>query len=211
MANTSAPLSEVAIANMGGGMLEERAMESLDDTSSYAKFCAREFGYVRDELLRSFPWPFAKAFATPALLETAPAFSWDYAYQLPTDFLRVVYIRKNGKLNGKRVPFERVGQEIYTNEGPVLHLVYVKRVTNAALFDPLFARLLGTRLALLAAQRITGKSTYLDKVAALYNEAKKDAHFHNSVDALDTEYVDSPFLNADTVRGVDIDTEYSWG
>lgn len=63
-----------------------------------------------------------------------------------------------------------------------LPIHFIRRVTNAAEYDPLFARALDERLALMAAQRVTGKSSYVDKAAALYRAALADAYAVNALD-----------------------------
>lgn len=189
MANTSAPLSEVAIANMGGSVLDEVPLVSLDDPTSYARLCAREFGYARDELLRSHPWSFNKTMAVLAPDEDAPAFRWDYSYTLPTDCIRLYTLREYQ--NGAKIPYEVMGRKIYSNVNDTLPIIYGKRITNASLFDPLFARALGCRLGLLAAQRVTGKAAYIDKAREMFAEAMQTAIHVNSLEMGSDHYVDS--------------------
>jgi len=52
MANTTAPLSEVAIASMAAGILDDYTIADLDENRPITRFMAREFGYVRDEVLQ---------------------------------------------------------------------------------------------------------------------------------------------------------------
>ncbi len=182
MANTSAPLSEVAVCNMAATTLDEFHITSLDDDTVLGRFMASQYGYARDEYLRTHPWAFAKKRAVLAPLGEKPAFGWDYQYQLPTDCLRVLPLRRGGYFEGAMPKFEREGSMILTNEGPVLPIHYIRRVANAAEFEPLFARALGERLALLAAQRITGKGSYVDKALALYRAANAEAQMVNALD-----------------------------
>jgi hypothetical protein len=188
MANTSSPLSEVAIANMAATTLDDRRIASLDDDTSLARFVASEFGYVRDELLRLHPWTFAKARATLAPAgsvdyDLSTLFGWSYAYRLPDDCLRLFPLRCRGAWNAPLVPHEREGRFILTNEPPPLKINYIKRVTVAPFFDPLFARALGARLAVLASQRITGKASYFDKATLAYRQAIEEAYLSNGLDS----------------------------
>ncbi len=189
MANTSAPLSETAIANMGAAILDEPSLTSLDDPTTYGRLVAREFGYTRDEMLRSFPWSFNKKMASLPADPVAPAFRWNKAYTLPADCLRVHTIREYQ--NGGKTPYEIFGRQIYTDESAPLNIVYGCRLTNASLFDPLFARALGCRLGLLAAQRITGKANYLDKARMFYQEAMHSAIHVSSLEMGSDHYTDS--------------------
>ena len=193
---STAPLSETAIANMGGMLLDDQAMTSLDQgTSPYARFCQREFGYVRDEELKKHPWSFNKTMAVLAPDGTAPAFRWQYSYTLPSDYLRLHEIRINP--NGCKTPYELFGgKKVYTNTPSALYIVYGKRITNAAEFDPLFARCLGYRLGLMAAQMVTGKSGYVDKAASFYSTAMFEAVHTNALEKGSDDYVDTGIAGA---------------
>lgn len=177
MANTSAPISEVAVANFAGTTLEDAPLTSLDDDSALGRFMTRNFGYVRDEVLRSFPWPFAKKRLKLSPASPGPEFGWQYRYILPSDCLRLLQLRTDGEWNvqSKPPPYELEGREILTDCGPTLPIIYIRRVTNAAEFDPLFARAFGERMAVMAAQRITGKGSYVDKARALLADAMAEA------------------------------------
>ena len=182
MARTDQPLSEIAVANMAATTLDEKHLSSLDEDTPLGRFMASQFGYARDELLRSHPWAFAKTRIVLAPMGDAPPFGWTYQYQLPSDCLRLLPLRRWGYHNNRLVKYEREGNAILTDEGSALSVIYIKRVLNAAEFDPLFARALGERLALLCAQRITGKSAYVDKAAALYKAALGEAFLANALD-----------------------------
>lgn len=199
MTNINAPLSDVAVMNMAVTTLDEAALTTPNDTSNLGRFMAREYGLARNELLRRYPWTFAKKRAVLAPLSEAPAFGFDYQYEAPADCLRLLPLRCGGKLNGEMIPYEYESRKILTNEGPTLYVRYIRYVTNATEFDPLFARALGQLLAMMAAQRVTGKIAYLDKARELYREALSDA-FH--VDALESgtpeSYTDQDVIS---VRG----------
>lgn len=204
MANTLAPLSEVAICNMGADILEDVAITSLDDNTQFARLCAREFGYLRNELLRAHPWSFNKAMKLLAPDTEAPPFRWKYAYTLPTDCLRVYPIREFN--NGRKIPYEMFGRKIYTNYKDALPVIYGRKVTNAVAFDPLFARALGCRLGVLGAQRITGKTNYLDKAREMFAEAMQTAIHVNSLENGSDDYIDNGYegfgLDVLNVRGI---------
>lgn len=201
MANTTAPLSEVAIANFAATMLDERHLASLDQETTLARFIAAEFGYIRDEMLRAYPWAFAvKRAALAEDPDNRPAFGWRYAYRLPTDRLRLLPIRRGGVPNGALIPYELEGSHILTNECAPLYIRYIRRVTNPAEFDPLFARALGSQIALHAAHRVTGKATFVDKVMAVLAQQLADARLVDSQERGTTESV-SPMADVFAARG----------
>lgn len=193
--STTAPLSETAIANMGAMLLDDQPMLALTDgTSAFARFCQREFGYVRDEMLRAHPWSFNKIMAALTTDTEPPAFRWKYAYTLPSDCLRIHTIRD--KVNGPKTAYEKFGRKIYTDVPTVLYIVYGARVTNASEFDPLFGRALGYRLGLMGAQLVTGKTTYVDRAKAMYTDAMGTAIHVDSLEQGDNTYVDNGFNGA---------------
>jgi len=203
MANTSQPLSEVAIANMGGNLLEERALTSLDDNTSYARFVASEFGFLRDELQRAHPWHFNKELAILTPLTAEPAFQWKYKYNLPTDYLRLEPLRTQYP-NGTKITYQLMSRKIYTDQGPTLNLLYHKRITNPALFDPLFARVLGCTLAVMACHRVTGKANYYDKCQDALRTAMFNAEHTNALEKGSDDYVDLGYYGSNTAPMFDV-------
>lgn len=193
---TTHPLSETAIANMGGFLLNEVALTELSQgTSPYARFCQREFGYVRDEEMKKHPWSFNKEMAVLAPNATAPTFRWKYAYTLPADCLRLHTIRQY--VNGPKAAYELFsGNRVFTDVPSALYIVYGKRITNTAEFDPLFARAMGYRLGVMGSMMVTGKSSYFDKASVAYASAMYDAVHTNALEKGSDEYVDTGFAGA---------------
>lgn len=183
MANTSQPLSEVAIANFAATTLDEPPLLTLDDNTKIARLISREFGFLRDELLRKHPWVFAKQRAKLPAMATKPAFGYLYQYELPTDCLRVLPLTCTGEEDGKHVRHRVEGRKILTDLCAPLKIIYIQKRTTASEFDPLFARALGQALALKAAQNITGKTTYVQKAQDLYGQALSEAYITNALEA----------------------------
>lgn len=206
MANTSALLSEVGIANMASGLLAEYPIESLDDDRPIGRFMAREFGYVRDEMLQVYPWHFAKKRALLPQASPAPAFGWAYAYTLPADCLRALPIRLGGQHNYDPVPHEVESGQVLTDYeyNGVLPVHYIWRVTDASKFPPLFARTMANRLAVIASQRITGKATYYQTARDAYLASMQEAVMADSLSRGTPEsvYVRDGLQTSLSVRGV---------
>lgn len=181
MANTSAPLSEVAIAAMAAGILDDFTLTSLDDNTPLARMMAREFGFVRDEISVVHPWTELKSRAVLAPVVTAPAFGWKYAYNVPSDCLRVLPLRAGGLLNGRPIPYEYESRQILTDEPTQLYIHYIRRETNIALWSPLLARAFAARLAILASTRVTGKMQYYTKATEAYRSAMYEAQHVDSL------------------------------
>jgi hypothetical protein len=182
MSITLQPLSEVAVANMAVTVLDDQSLSSLNEDTVLGRFMAREFGFARDELLRRYPWSFAKSRAILAPTSDAPAFGYKYKYNVPTDCLRLLPLRCDGQWNAAPVPYEYESRQVLTDEGPALKIHYIRKIVNASEFDPLFARTLGNYLAAMAAERVTGKQNYLSKAIELYNASMREARLVDSLE-----------------------------
>lgn len=182
MANTTATLSEVAVANMAVDVIDDYPLTSLDDDTKVGRFMARNFGPARDEILQRYPWHFAKKRALVAASATAPAFGWDYAYNFPDDCLKPLPLRTDGEWNGQPIPFEVESRQILTDKSGPLKLLYIRRVTAMSQWTPLAARVLANYLALLGAQNITGKSSYAEKASALLRDSLEIAKLADTLE-----------------------------
>lgn len=87
--------SKIGIVNLG---LNKIGVKKITDNSSLiaettdqAKAVNVVWDYILDEVLEARPWHFAKIRARLHRLDVTPAFEFDYAYGLPTDFLRFIY------------------------------------------------------------------------------------------------------------------------
>ena len=106
---------------------------------------------VRRSLLRSHNWNFATEYVELGQLTTTPAFKFQYAYQLPSDCLRVI------DLHGTEENFKVIGNKIFT-DAESAYLIYIKDVTDTGAFDVLFEECLVLKLAYEACFYITGSA-----------------------------------------------------
>ena len=149
------------IANCALVSLGERRIRSLDDTTLGAQLIRDRFDDVRDELIRLFPWDFAKtrarlpANATPPIGDFA---GFTYAYPLPFDFVRLIEV-----LTPAHHAYRVEGGQILTHNEAPLEIVYLRSVTNPGEMDVLFRETLCASLAFEIAAAITDNS---DKIAA---------------------------------------------
>ncbi len=138
-----AALSEVGICNMALNRIGARRVTSIeeDNTEVNAIRCRTHYDQTRDALLRSHWWRFAVARAELSEDATAPDFQWENQFILPSDFLRLIDIYDS--IN----PYELEGERLLTDDDSV-DLKYVKGVTDATKFDPLFVEVLVLQLAM---------------------------------------------------------------
>lgn len=135
--------SEVSICNMalaeiGRGMM----ITSMDEASQAARACKLRYPYARDAVLRAYDWNFAAKRAELAANETAPAFEYANAFDLPPDCLQVRSV-----YDGEDLPWVVESRQILTDMDAPLYIKYTSRCTDVAKFDSLFIQALASRIA----------------------------------------------------------------
>ena len=146
--------SETTICNLALGKLGARQVIALDEESVEARSCRLHYAETRDEVLRSHRWNFAIRREVLTQMATPPKFGMAFAYQLPTDCLRVFEV--NGYNPGRRRrPWDIEGQLLVTNAESAW-VRYIARVTDCNQFDALFVDALAVKLASKIAMPITG-------------------------------------------------------
>ena len=167
--------TNVEIANIAMTLLGEDTIISLtSDLGEKERKVNAIYNTTRDSVLRDYPWNFATTQTTLGLLSTAPRYDYDYAYQLPSDFIRMVGIEGN-------VEFKIVGDKLYTNSDNG-NITYIKRETDPAKFDSLFVKAFAAKLAFELSYSLTNSNTLQGTMAAYYKELIIDAKRVDSQD-----------------------------
>lgn len=146
---------EVDIANMALRHLGQGVgIQDLESEMTEAAIACRAFfDFARDKALSDVPWPFAREFATLALVEDDPTEEWSHSYRVPVDSLVVRRIRSGTRRDnqGTAVPFI-IGQDadgglLFTDESPC-PVEYTKRVEDPNKWSADFSRALSYLLAM---------------------------------------------------------------
>jgi hypothetical protein len=127
---------------------------SIDDASQQARFCKLFYEPTRDEVLRSHTWNFAKQRQTLTKLSAAPAFGWSNAFQLPADFIREVRVNEWESYQADD-NWVIEGNQLLTDQDTI-ELLYIYRVVDSTLFDPLFVKAFSVLLASELVTTLTG-------------------------------------------------------
>jgi hypothetical protein len=138
--------SIVGICNSALVKLGATRIVQLTEGSKNANLCSEQFEKVRDDLLRSHVWNFAIKRAKLAMLAETPAFGFDAAFQLPSDFLRVASVHPDAA-GGATTPYRIEGRQLLSNAGSI-YLRYIYRVTDPNAMDVHFREALAWALAL---------------------------------------------------------------
>jgi hypothetical protein len=151
MATSVVQICNTALARIGVSSF----IDSLNEASQEAQVCKLLYDQCRDRVLREVQWPFARAFATLALISDntgkAWASEWTYAYRYPSDATVVRRILTPlGPRQAIAEPFE-IGQDgagriVLTNMKDAA-VEYTRKVEDPTQFDPSFSSVLAWLLA----------------------------------------------------------------
>lgn len=147
--------SDVEICNRALDAIGAEIITNLTEGTRPAGLCARYFPQLRDDILRSHPWNCALRRIALAADPEPPAFGFGNRYVLPTDCLRVL---KVGGDEDPSVTWQVEGGAIVTDEAAPLHVLYIRRVTEAGLLDPLLVSAIAARLAMELAMPLRGNT-----------------------------------------------------
>lgn len=160
--------SEVSICNRALQKLGAKRITSLTEDAVNARACNVAYESLRDALLRMHPWVFAIARAALAADATAPDWGRANAFQLPSDYVRM--LRPYPEDNANNIDWQVEGQKILTDDSDPIYLRYISRVTDPNLMDPLFREALAAYMAVELCEELTQSNT---KKASLMTDFEK--------------------------------------
>lgn len=142
-------ISETDICNAAIRLVAGNRITSLTQGTKNANVASDLYEIVRDDLLRSHNWNFATRRASLARSATTPTFEFDYAYVLPSDWVRTISAHDNdGGTGTVECKEEEVGgQGVLCASVEALYLRYVALVTDTNRMPPDFRKALISSLA----------------------------------------------------------------
>ena len=150
--------SRTQIANQALSRLGARQISDIDDPNDpNAIRIANIYSVAFDEIARSHTWNCLTKRADLAASATAPAFGFEYAYPLPSDFIRLISLNGYTYSNQREDFYSIEGRSILTNASEA-KIVYISRIESTqvntldALFVSAFVVLLASKLASLIKQ-----------------------------------------------------------
>ena len=146
-------ISTVSICNRALDLLGADPITSLEDGSKAANLCQRNFEPSADSVLRLYPWNAALRRARLPALSDAPAWGYLYQYQLPQGPEPAFCLRLLEIDNGSDYRVE--GRRILADYAAPLDILYIGRVTDTTVFDPLLAEAVAAKLAVHLAGNLT--------------------------------------------------------
>lgn len=177
--------SEVSICNLALQKLGAIRITALTDNSRNARAVAACYEQMRDRELRAHVWNFAKSRAQLAASGTAPAFDFNSAFPVPSDFLRL-NLPNHIQLDWTLELHE--GQlAILTNDSAPLNIPYIAKITDPTLFDPLFVEALACKIAANCCEEITQSNEKKKDAAQEYKDVMSEARHTNAIENIAQE------------------------
>ena len=169
-------LSDIALCARALIRIGAAPITSFDDGTAESEIAGALFRPVCDALLSAYAWSFATGQIELNQLASAPVADYDYAYQLPNDFLRALSAG-TGK-RGRGATYRISGGELHANQSAVT-LTYIYRPEEES-FPPFFDQALITRLAAEFCIPVTENTS---RAEALFRLAEQEFQRARQIDA----------------------------
>lgn len=170
--------SQVEIANRALTKLGAARIISFGDDNKQARAVASMFDIVRDAELRAHLWSFSVKRTSLAALESTPNWGYDYEYQLPSDYLRLLQVNDvypgpslEDYRNSSVAEYVVEGRKILTNLSAPLKIRYCSRVEGTTQWDATFVEAFACRLASEMCEDLTQSNTKRELANAEYKQA----------------------------------------
>mgnify|MGYP000087068750 CR=1 FL=1 len=186
-------ISQTRVANHALQKLGAQLITSMDEDTREARTVKACYSILRDRELRAHSWNFSIKRAALAPSATVPAFGFAKAFPLPADCLRILPPARHvdwtiENINGV--------SHILTNEGTVIYLRYVARITDEAVFDELFVDMLACKIAWHCCETITQSNQKKADVMEEYKDARAEARRINAFEQASPQEPEPPWLVA---------------
>ena len=196
-------ICNVALARIGHSKPLSGSLSA--DTTKAGDLCRLFYDATRELMLRAHPWNFSIKRAALAASATAPNHEYDYAFPLPTDYLRIV--RTSWEATGWSSRDEAVkvfwdnpsipyrienhlgAKALLTNES-ALSIEYVADITDTSLFDALFTDCFEQRLAAEIAPGLADNANLTKNLWDVYNQKMAEARVFDAMEGSPRDVVD---------------------
>lgn len=132
------------------------------------------------------PWRFAKGREVLSPTNTTPVWEWDYQFELPADFVRLLKVKD-------KEPCVREGNYLLANTD-TLYIQYTRLVTDISTYPGLFMEALAARLAADSCERIVNSTAKVQEIMAFYDHKKRMAQSIDSQEGDNEELDDDDWI-----------------
>lgn len=192
-----------SIVNLALVRLGVPDIATIDDLDSEpARKAKLIYTLVCEAEIRRHQWSFAMWRDSLAALATAPTWGYQYAYNLPSDFLRLIqandyfdYPEPRIGSNSDEKLWMIEGRTVLTNLGAPLKIRYIRKVAEDA-HDPIFNSVLAYRLAMELAPSLTQSTTKVEQLTKLYKDDVREARRVNAIELPPQPLPDNSWMNS---------------
>jgi hypothetical protein len=197
-------LSRTQVINDGLRAISANLIADPDEDTESARQAKGVYEQVVRTELEGQAWYFAKDQASLPALADAPIFKYARAFNLPSDFLRLVEIEGRWAFSIIRgvdtepLPdYEMQGRAILTNLGAPLNIGYLRDVTSdPTLWSPAFAGVVSAALAVTLAMPLTKSEGMVSLAEKLYQKALRRAKTANAIQMPPQNIPDGSWITA---------------
>lgn len=164
----------IDLCNNALDLVGASSIDSLDEGSPESRLVNRLHGQVIDAVLRAYPWNSAQMRQVLEPLQVAPSWGYSTAFALPEapDYcLRVLEVGKPEQTIDWRIESLYDGgankRIIACNQTASLPILFIRRLTDPALMDPLLVDVMAAELAMRLAAKLTESATRIERLSAL--------------------------------------------
>lgn len=186
-------ISQIRVANLALQKLGATEIVSMDEDTRERRAISRCYTMLRDRELRAHNWNFSIKRKILAPSSVAPLFEFAKAFPLPADCLRPLPPSRDVDWT---IEYHEGSKHILTNEGTVIYLRYVSRITDETQFDPLFADMLACKIAWHCCEEITQSNQKKADIEREYKDAKAEAKRTNAFEQATPQEPEPPWLTA---------------
>lgn len=163
----------VTVANRALMLIAEAPIDSLDDDSKAARLLDLQYDITREAELSLHAWSFAAIFPDEDewQVDTGTDSAFRYLYETPSDFLRPLWMTRNGLPDGVPVTWTKWADGIRTDFAGPFRMPYIANITDPNDWPALFDEVLTAALAVKIGYTLTGKQSLADGALKAYKEA----------------------------------------
>jgi len=166
-------------------------INDFSEDTKEARLCNEQYEKLRDELLQSHYWNFAmKRADLSSLAGVTPSFDWSYAFQLPSDCLRVKELEENEAFV---VESDRVLADSSTAK-----MLYVSKETDVSKYPPIFREALALRIAVDLAYAMVASMSLIDRLQKQFDKAIADARSIDAQEGFNNDLMQDVWLDTRT-------------
>jgi len=169
-------LNDVALCSRALIRIGAAPITSFEDGTAESEIAGALYAPVRDSLLSSYRWSFATGQIKLTALSESPIADYQYAFQLPSDFLKAVSCGAGSK--GRGVNYRIAQGQIHANRNEIT-LTYIYRPEEEA-FPPFFD---GAVIARLSAEFCIPVTESTSRAEALFRISEDEFAKSRQIDA----------------------------